>query len=223
MTLFITTWHWGKKYGPEYIERLRLGVEKWHRKPYEWRVFKPEPHDVHLTDLPGCLCRLRMFDREWQERQGIQRGDRIVCMDLDSIVTGPIEPFFERDDRFLILRGANSENPNPFNGSLMMLKAGYHEDVWTKFNLEDLHAKARWHHYPDDQAWIWHMLPESSGWKAGFGIFAFKKPGWPRGDDLPRDARLIVFPGWRDPSQFTHLPWVQQHWVSLAATGPRHN
>lgn len=213
--LVISTWLWGDKYGHEYVDRLHNAVKFWHRKPYEWRVFTPEPEDQHLTTMPGCLCRLRMFDRAWQERQGLSKGDRIVCMDLDSVVTGSLDTVFDRDDKFVILWGANSENKNPFNGSLMMLRAGYHEEVWSKFNLDDL-MLCRYHHFPDDQAWIWHMLPKAAGWKAGYmsGIYAFKKPGWPRGDDLPHDARLVVFPGWRDPAQFAHLSWIQKHWVA---------
>ncbi len=75
-------------------------------------------------------------------------------------------------------------------------------------------AKVPFYEFPDDQGWIWHKLPRAAGWLAGptSGIYGFKKPGWPPGDNLPADARLVAFPGARDPSQFTHLPWVRKYW-----------
>jgi len=44
------------------------------------------------------------------------------------------------------------------------------------------------------------------------GVYAFKKRNWPKGDALPSNARVVAFPGFRDPSQFGHLDWVAQHW-----------
>lgn len=213
MTLWVTTWCWGEKYPPYYVERLRAGVARHLRQPYRWEVFAPEPEDMPLTERPGCLCRLRMFDPAWQAKHGIERGDRLVCMDLDSIVTGPLDHLFDRPETFVILQGANSSNPCPYNGSLQLLRGGEHSDVWTRFTPEEA-AKATIYEFFDDQAFYHYMIPKAAGWKVGVmsGVYALQKPGWPRGTNLPRDASLVVFPGWRDPSKFTHLEWVKYHW-----------
>lgn len=156
-----------------------------------------------------------MFDREWQSAHGILPGDRVVCMDLDSVVTSELDPLFMRADNFCILTGANAQNPCPYNGSLWMLRAGYRPEVWTDFSL-DAAAKVEHFSFPDDQAWFAAKLPGVIGWRVGpqSGVYAFKKPQWPPGDNLPKDARLVVFPGWRDPSKFTHVPWVKEKWVA---------
>lgn len=214
MALVISTWCWGDKYPGHYVERLRAGVARHLLQPYRWEVFAPEPEDMPLTERPGCLCRLRMFDPAWQAKHGIERGDRLVCMDLDSIVTGPLDHIFDREEPFLILQGANSSNPCPYNGSLAQLRGGEHAEVWTKFTTKEA-AKAAIFEFFDDQAWYWHVLPNAAGWKAGkaSGVYAFRKPSWPsHTDDLPPPASLVAFPGWRDPSKFTHLSWVQEHW-----------
>jgi hypothetical protein len=214
MTLVISTWLWGTRYGPEYVERLRAGVARHLRQPYRWEVFAPEPEDMPLTERPGCLCRLRMFDPLWQTKQGIERGDRLVCMDLDAIVTGSLDELFDRPEPFVILQGANSSNPCLYNGSIFMARGGEHTDVWTRFTPEEA-AKARIFQFFDDQSWFEHTIPNAAGWMAGIksGALAFRKPGWPsHTDDLPSNARYVAFPGWRDPSKFTHLPWVQEHW-----------
>lgn len=225
--LIVTTWLWGKKYGVDDLRKLAAGVKRHLGEPYRFLCLTDdlsrEPvdgidyrpiSDPRLLDHKGCLARLRMFDRQWQRILEIREGDRIVCMDLDSVVTGPLDPLFIRPETFMILQGANASNPCPFNGSLMMLRAGWHWYVWSEFSLDRLH-RIVCHEFPDDQGWIWDRLPTASGWKAGAqsGVYAFQKPGWPKGsDDLPADARLVVFPGWRDPSKFTHLSWVKEHW-----------
>lgn len=211
--LVIGTWLWGRKYSTLYVDRLRAGFKRHLTPPYRFEVFSPTPEDWHLTKIKGCFVRLRMFDPAWQKANGINPGDRIVCCDLDCVITGQLDPLFYRPEPFLILQGANAANPCPYNGSLWMLRAGYRPDVWTGFSLEAA-SQIPQYEFPDDQGWFAHKLPNEMGWKVGSpsGVYAFKKPGWPKGDDLPADARMVVFPGWRDPSKFTHLPWIKKHW-----------
>lgn len=212
MALTIVTWLWGSKYPRYYVERLANGLRQHLRQPHRFLVVSPEPEDEYLTKTQGCFCRLRMFDPEWQAKYGVE--DRLVCMDLDAVVTGELDTLFDRDEPFVILQGANASNPCPYNGSVMMLRAGAHPEVWADFSIEAAqHAPA--YEFPDDQGWLWHKLPDAAGWQAGAasGVFAFKKPGWPKGDALPVDARLVVFPGWRDPRAFAHLSWVREHWL----------
>lgn len=214
--LIVGTWFWGNKYGREYLDRLQRGVARHLSEPYRWAIFAPPPEDEHLTKLPGCLARLRTFDPEWQAHWGIEPGDRIVVLDLDLIVTTRLDSLFAGDADFTILQGANASNPCPFNGSVWMLRAGSHADVWADFSPSAI-RKLPFYAFPDDQGWFAHKMPHAAGWQAGAtsGIYAFQKPGWPQGStDLPRDARIVAFPGKRDPSQFAHLDWVKQHWLS---------
>lgn len=216
MALIIGTWLWGDKYGPEYVARLRAGVDRHLSAPYRFEVFRPGACDRDLTSIKGCFARLRAFSLKWQKANGIQEGDRLVCIDLDVVVTGSLDALFDRLEPFVILQGANASNPCPYNGSLWMLRAGYRQDVWDDFSLEEA-ARVPHFEFPDDQAWMAHKLPGAAGWKAGpeSGVYAFQKPGWPKGFGLPDDARLVVFPGWRDPAQFLGLPWLQRHWLTV--------
>lgn len=210
-SLNLCTWAWGAKYGQEYVERLFAGLHRYCDRPFTPWVFHPNEADLALVQQPGCFARLRMFDPRWQAKHGLK--GRVVCFDLDMIVTGPLGGLFDREEDFLILQGANASNPCPYNGSLMSFRVGAHPEVWTDFSLEAARA-VPFFEFPDDQAWYAHKLPGAAGWKAGpdSGVYAFHKPGWPKGDELPADARLVAFPGWRDPGKFTHLPWVREHW-----------
>jgi hypothetical protein len=86
--LWVTTWKWGLKYPGHYVERLRSALKRNIKQEYRFAVFSPEEEDEYLTKVPGCFCRLRYFSEAWQEKQGIKPGDRIVCVDLDVVVTG---------------------------------------------------------------------------------------------------------------------------------------
>ena len=211
--LWVTTWRWMSKYPGHYVERLKAGIERNLKQECKFGVFAPYAEDEYLTKIPGCFCRLRMFDREWQKAHGIAEADRIVLVDLDVVITGPLDDLFDRDEDFVILQGANAANPCPFNGSLQMLRAGKHEEVWSDFSLKKA-GQVPFYEFPDDQGWLAAKIPDAAGWKAGpeSGVYAFQKPGWPKGDALPKDARLVAFPGWRDPARFASLDWVKTHW-----------
>lgn len=225
--LHVVTWWWGTKYDAHYVERLRNGLRRHLRQPYRLLCMadrlldRPvidglgyrQILDYELLAEKGCFARLRMFDQQWQFSRDIAPDDRMVCIDLDCVITGDLDPLFLRPDPFVILTGANAVNPCPFNGSLWMLRAGYRPDVWGDFSLEAA-AKIPFYAFPDDQSWFAHKIPDASAWQVGprSGVYAFKKPGWPDGDALPKDARLVAFPGWRDPSKFGHLSWVKEHW-----------
>jgi len=223
--LTIATWCWGLKYDHNYVAKLAAGVRRNVGLPHRfvvvtdnltlgryaddaWRI---AAQDLFLTSHPGCLARLRMFDPVWQMEHGIAAGDRLVCIDLDAIVTGTLDPLFDRDDDFTILQGVNSANPNPYNGSIFMLRGGVHPEVWRDFSLEAV-RKVPHFTIPDDQAWFHHKMPHAGAWGPYDGVYGFGKPGWPKGDELPTGARLVAFPGHRDPSKFTHLGWVREHW-----------
>lgn len=211
--IHIGCWRWGSKYGPEYVDRLQAALFRNVSKVFMFHVWEPRPEDRYLTEIPGCFARLRTFDPKWQKDQCIREGEKIVCLDLDLVVTGSLDGLFDRAEPFVILQGVNAKNPCPMNGSLWMLRAGYRPDVWSEFSL-DLASKIVFDSFPDDQAWFWDMMPDAGAFGPEQGVYAFQKPGWPKGDALPKDARIVAFPGWRDPAKFTNLEWVRRHWLA---------
>jgi hypothetical protein len=224
--LAISTWLWGDKYSTEDVRKLRTGIARHLKQPFRFlvmtereRKWNPpadtERHaikDPELLEHKGCFARLRMFDYGWQHNRGID--DRLVCLDLDIVILAGLDKLFNRPESFVILAGANSVNPCPFNGSVMMLRPGHHGELWSDFSMEEA-QKIKFHEFPDDQGWIAHKLPNAATWKCGnsSGIYAFRKPGWPPGLVPPPGARIVAFPGARQLKDYTKLPWVKQNWV----------
>lgn len=205
----IGAWCWGSKYGVDYVEKLRNSLRRNITRDFRFKMFFPQPEDKPLTEIPGCFARLRAFDPEWQERNRIT--GRLVIMDLDMVVTGNLDHLLDRPEPFTILQNVNTSNPCPMNGSIWSLEPGYRPDVWSDFSVQAARA-VPYDRFPDDQAWFAHKMPDAGAYTVKDGVYGFQKNGWPKGDALPSNACLVAFPGWRDPSQFTHIPWVQEHW-----------
>lgn len=212
MAIIIGTWFWGSKYPKYYVDKLKSSLSRHIKQEFNFRIFKPTSEDEYLTTIPGCFCRLRMFDPVWQESNGINKGDRLVCIDLDVVITGKLDPLLDRMDDFTIVQGVNSSGFN-FNGSFWMIKAGYRPDVWYDFSVESA-QNIPYHDFPDDQSWMEYKIKEAGSWGPEDGVYAFEKKGWPRNrqNRLPKNARIVVFPGWRDPSQFYDLQWIRSNW-----------
>lgn len=227
----VVTWRWGTKYGPAHVANLKAGVARnltlRHRfvcvtdqndSPGEaWPIEDPGL----LGHRDGCYARLRMFDPVWQLKRGIER---LVCLDLDMVITGSLDALFNRPHAFMILHG-NHFNPCPFNGSVMMIDRCARPEVWKRFDIGKAekvsHIKGRWR--GTDQTWIAHMAPDAPGWTYKDGIYGYEKPGWPVPGGagwLPRDARIVTLNGKRDPSTQPD-PWVAQHWKAQHGAVPR--
>jgi hypothetical protein len=225
--LAIVTWFWGGKYPTEDVRKLARGVARHLSAPHRFVVATDQPKlfpfgseeilttpidDIELTRIPGCFARLAMFNPAWQSSGVFAGARRFVCMDLDTVITGPLDPLFQGGEPFQILQGANSTNPCPYNGSLWTVNKYYRPDVYRDFSMEAAARVPHWQ-FPDDQAWFAHHLPDAAGWRSGTrGVYAFQKPGWPSGEALPADARIVVFPGWRSPEKFKRLQWVRDNW-----------
>jgi hypothetical protein len=222
--LHITTWLWGGAYAEHYVIRLAAAVHRNLNEAHRFICFTDSPRGINginqfqipnpeLTARPGCFARLRLFDPALQERVGIKPGDRVVNLDLDLVVTGNLDPLFDRKDDFTILQGINTTNPCPYNGSIWMMKAGARPDVWADFSLENYtRLGVPFHSIPDDQGWFQYKMPDAGSWGPADGVYGFKKLGWPSGDALPENARVVAFPGWRDPVKFEHIKWVKDNW-----------
>lgn len=234
--LMITTWWWGSKFPIEDVNKLAAGVKRHIKQPYRFAcindkgfpAFSDDVHhswpipDTHLTKVKGCFARLRMFDLGWQRSYPFHEmyqemigaiPDKLVNIDLDTVITGSLDVLFDRPEPLVIMQGANTANPCPMNGALMMLRPGAHPEVWNDFSL-DKAAKVPFHKFPDDQGWIWHKVPNAKGWTCGpmHGVYVYQKRGWPvETVHLPQGARLVTFIN-RDPSQLMHLDWVKEHW-----------
>lgn len=218
----LTTHFWGNKYPVEYVHRLYAAIRRNISVQYRFIVVTDNPSrfpdyetavimDPQLTKLKGCTVRLRMFDPTWQKHYQILPGTKVMSLDIDLVITRDFTHLTKRDEEFVILQGVNATNPCPFNGSIWMFKAGSCSDIWSKYSPE-ANLQVPYFEFPDDQGWFHHMRPNAGAWTVDDGVYGFVKRGWTTGDNLPENACLVAFFGWRDPSKFEHIPWVAENW-----------
>lgn len=226
--LTVATWLWGNKYSRLYVEKLRAGVARNLRLEHRFVCVTDDmlgPWDIDRVPMTGllhtvgdgCYTRLRMFDPAWRAAHGI--NGTLLCLDLDAVVTGELDPLASRKEPFTILHGGHF-NPCPFNGSVMLINPGA-KDIFTKFDVNEAEhiATADGTHRGTDQTYIAAKYPEAAVFTWRHGVFAYRKPGWPginggspATDKLPHGARLVVFPGKKDPKDLVHESWVRTHW-----------
>lgn len=156
--------------------------------------------------LPQCLRRLAMFRPD----AASIFGERFVAMDLDCVVSGSLDPLFDRDEDFVIYRG--TAEPRPYNGSMMMLRAGARPRVYTEFTPEKA-AEAGRRYIGSDQAWISHILgPGEATWGAEYGVYWYSHGLRQLGDEPPR---VVFYPGNMKPDHLVDIGldnWVRQNY-----------
>jgi hypothetical protein len=241
--LDIVCWKWRPKpgyrssYGPETVNVLRRMVARNLRLLHRFSCITDDPTGIDpevrviplwdtFADIPSpagahnpsCYRRLRMFSLEARELI----GERIVSMDLDTVVTGDLTPLFDRDDDFVIW-GGQSVQPRlkvPFcwyNGSLMMLRAGTRTQVWTKFDPRTSPQQAhRANARGSDQGWISYCLGNREAiWTERDGVLSFRNHVAVNGHRLPVGARIVAFHGRNDPWQAETQrvsPWIKEYY-----------
>jgi hypothetical protein len=192
VTLFVCSWLWGEKWPSVYVERLFAGVARNLRQDFRsvlitdqvgyagadivCQIAACRPSIVGSAGLPGANADVRS---DMAGEIGARKGDRIVCIDVDAVITGRLDPLFDRDDEFTIMQGFNQTNPCPFNGSLWMFRAGERHDVWIDFRYRRAsQIQGANPLIADDQGWLHFKFPHAKAYTPRDGVYAFKKIGW---------------------------------------------
>lgn len=117
--------------------------------------------------MPQCLRRLAMFRPD----AASIFGERFVSMDMDCVISGSLDPLFDRLEDFVMYRGTTKARP--YNGSMVMMTAGARPQVYEQFTQDG--AIAAGHRFlGSDQAWISHVLgPGEAVWDAADGVHAW--------------------------------------------------
>lgn len=159
---------------------------------------------------PSCYRRLRIFARD----VGSWLGQRIVWLDLDTVITGDLTPLWHRPEDFVIWGDTN--RANPYNGSMCLFTAGARPELWEDFDpVRSPRLGASMGYFGSDQAWIAAKLgPKEARWTMVDGVYSFRNEIAPRRGQLPKNARVVFFHGRHDPDskEAQKLEWVREHY-----------
>lgn len=146
---------------------------------------------------PLCYRRLAMF------RSDAARlfGERFVCMDLDCVVAGPLDPLFDRPEDLVLFKGTAPQRP--YNGSMMLIRAGCRPQVFRTFDQSGAELSGELFR-GSDQAWLAHCLgPNEAIWDERDGVYWF---GSKHQRQIKRgEPRVLFFPGSLKPWNVTRI------------------
>lgn len=181
----------------------------------------------HSKHVPGTVLARLMLRRP---DIGGLLGRRIVSLDLDIVIVGNIDAIFGRDEDNVLWRNPNfvpGERRAFYQSSIQLFDAGARSFLFTDFH--PAYAKPPYSHpkFPwwnrrfggAEQAWFSERLSwDEAYWDASHGIYGAGRLGdtaQGAGSELPENARIVSFPGNREPSQAevqAAHPWVREHY-----------
>lgn len=211
-------------YGPEHVHTLRNMVRRHLSLPHEFVCVTDDPEGLdgdirvvplwdHCIGLGGCYNRLYTFSEDMAEII----GPRFVCIDLDSVIVGPLDPLLDRPDDFVInsYKGLAKHLPDQhYNGGMYMMDAGARSEVWETWggeksvqHIQRMNEKGEC--TGSDQGWVRLVLGKGEArWTEEDGVYEARQVR----NGLPGNARIIFFAGERDPTTWTDKAWVREHY-----------
>lgn len=140
-------------------------------------------------------------------------GERILLLDLDTVVVGGLDPIVERPEDLVLWRNPNFEIPKRafYNSSMVLVRAGSRPHLWADWTpARAAKVDAEWD--GADQAWISHYCSRDEAyWDERDGVYG---AGHLKSGVLPDNARIVFFPGkrvpWSESERLKH-PWIAEH------------
>lgn len=133
-----------------------------------------------------------------------EKGVRIVFIDLNTVLIGPLVDFLAYDGNFALLR--NTDRPGAWSTDFMMWKSGYGRFIWDKFVEAGKPRVAG-----GEAAWIASCKPEVDFLQTLFpGFFVNYKMSSQLAP--PQGAHVICFKGDQKLHEIQD-GWVRQAWV----------
>lgn len=200
----------GGIYDAEWVRKLRDGVA---RNMGEHRFICLSDVDVPCRRIPlkhqcaGWWSKIELF------KYGVI-DDETLYLDLDTVITGPLEPVIEHCRQFNFAMLENFNDPEMVGSGVMWFKPPAPQIVYEKFFVDpqrviDHYVASKSGSYMGDQAMIWDALDRKVDTLKMPEIRSYKKHC--RGG-LPDGTSIVCFHGKPRPTEVNH-DWMRTHWL----------
>ena len=235
---------WGTAYGADYANILYSMVSRNTRRPLRFVCFtddtaglRPEiePKPLLPIDLPPShqwkpWRKIALWGRE----VGGLEGD-VLFLDLDVVVTGSIDAFFDHApaETYCVIENWTQKGEKIGNTSVFRLRIGAHTEVFDTLQADPAGTLAK---FRNSQTFASRTISSMAYWPANWCV-SFKHtlmPRWPANfwkvTPLPPETRVVCFTGLPNPDHardgiwppgawykraYKHVrptPWVAEHW-----------
>ncbi len=222
MLNYIITLKWGDRYGPEYVNRLASAVRRHTKTPVSIVCFTDDAKgidpSVEIHPIPEIDLPPEEMITGWRKlclfRPDLPIEGMALFLDLDIVITGPLDDFFSygtADEIPIIHNWIPAHKtwfrPDPMigNSSVFRFHLNHCTFVWEQFHREKDWALAT---FRPPQSYLTHCIrPRLKFWPAAW-VRSFKRhclPIFPLNlvlaPHLPKDAQIIAFHGKPDPDE----------------------
>lgn len=231
MTCNVVCLKWGKKYGPDYVNKLYASVKRHTTLPFTFHCFTEDSvginpeivvHDLPFKTLEGWWNKLYLFSKD------MPITGRIFYIDLDTVITASLDDLMSHNTGFVVLRdfftglARGLETQDNVGSGLMSWEAGNHTQLWDTFIANPAGAVNEMRPH-GDQKWVQKIQLERQYWQDLYPaqVVSFKVHCR---EGLAPDARLICYHGTPTIPQsisqkckaqwwtIAPQPWVADHW-----------
>ncbi len=234
---------WGTAYGADYVNKLHAMVRRNTARPLRFICFTDNAaglvDEVEAHPLPPIELPERWRWKPWRKLSLWQRnlaglsGD-VLFLDLDVVVTGSIDDFFdfEPERTFCVIENWTQRGEGIGNTSVFRLRVGSHADVFEALGDDPARVIRS---YANEQTMASKIVGDVVFWPPSWCV-SFKHqalPRWPlnlfTSARLPEGVRVVVFMGHPKPDEardgrwpapwykrpIKHVrptPWIAEHW-----------
>jgi hypothetical protein len=238
---------WGTMYGPEYVNRLYAMVARHLTPPFRFVCLtddragirtEVECHDLPELGVPHPQRTMGKWRKQvlWgREVPGLETGQPALFIDLDSVIVGPLDDYFSIGGPGDVYVARNWARPLKKLGqtSVFRFPVGGNAHVLEEFRADPqaIADKYRFEQHYVTAAVTGGVKFWPEAWTRHFRLHCL--PPFPlryfRAARLPRDARIVTFPGGPNPDDVMvgrwnkRVPSFESRWQHLCATftGPR--
>jgi len=237
---------WGKAYGADYANILYSMVRRNSVRPLRFICFTDDAtglrSEIEAKPLPPIELPPSHQWKAWRKISLWQRdlaglsGD-VLFIDLDVVVTGSIDGFFDfkPEETYCVIENWTQMGEGIGNTSVFRLRVGAHAEVYETL-MADPSGTVR--KFRNSQTYASRTISRMAYWPADWCV-SFKHtlmPRWPlnflKVPPLPKEVRVVCFTGYPNPDDardgvwpskrqswwkplYKHVrptPWIAEHW-----------
>lgn len=224
---------WGDRYGSEYANRLYGMVSRNTRRPLRFVCMTDDPGglrpEIEAIPLPEIALPEPFIRLPWR-KMALWRPDlvalsgHVLFLDLDLLVTGSIDDFFdfESDEDFVVIRNWTTPGTGIGNTSCFRFRVGSNAHLFEEVNRDFAGVYKR---FQIEQTFVSAHAHSIAFWPEAWCV-SFKHsllPRWPmrlfRPAALTPDARIVAFTGKPDVHDVIEgkwpAPWYKRFYKTL--------
>lgn len=228
---------WGDRYPADFANRLYRMVRRNLSGELRFICFtddenglipEVEYHPLPPIDLPEQYRWLPWRKISlWQDNLAGLNGQEVLFLDVDLIVTGPLDDFFEyQPGAFCVAENWTQKGMGIGNTSVYKWTVGEHTEIYQRYQREALTVHAE---FRASQQYVSAMIPEKIYWPEEWCV-SFKHSlmppfpmNWLKTPSLPPETRIVAFTGRPDPDEARdgnwQAPWYKKFYKHVRPTG----